>query len=153
MTFRPACQTGVRPPGSGLANGLSSVVLGTALALAILTAPACQGRGKGDGEPPVSLQWSVSPDPPLIGPAKVSIALTDTTTGEPVAGATVNVEGNMTHPGMQPVFGTGRETSPGHYEAPLQFTMGGDWLLLIDATLADGRTLQRQVDVRGVRAR
>jgi hypothetical protein len=54
---------------------------------------------------------------------------------------------------MQPVFAAAREVGPGRYEARLDLTMAGDWILLIDATLADGRTLRRQVSLPGVRAR
>ena len=103
--------------------------------------------------PEIELDWSVKPDPPRVGPATVSLALTDAKTGQPVRGAEVRLEGNMSHPGMKPVFGAARETGPGRYEAPIEFTMGGDWVILVDATLRDGRALQRQVDVRGVRSR
>jgi hypothetical protein len=43
--------------------------------------------------------------------------------------------------------------SPGTYEAPLELTMGGDWFLLIDATLPDGGSFHRQMDLPGVRPR
>jgi hypothetical protein len=65
----------------------------------------------------------------------------------------MRLEGNMSHPGMRPVFGTAREVAPGTYEAPLELPMGGDWFLLVDATLPDGGTLHRQVDLPGVRTR
>ncbi len=121
-------------------------LLGAALAWA-----GCQKQGHEDAS--IGLRWTLDPDPPVIGPATLALVLTDSTSGEPVTGAVVRVEGNMTHPGMKPVLGAGREVAPGRYEAPLQFTMGGDWVLLIDATLPGGRTLHRQVDVRGVRSR
>jgi hypothetical protein len=54
---------------------------------------------------------------------------------------------------MKPVFGTAKEVRPGRYEAPLEFTMGGDWFILVNATFPDGRRLERKVDVRGVRTR
>jgi hypothetical protein len=60
------------------------------------------------------------------------------------------VEGDMTHPGMVPVFGDARETQPGRYEAPLELTMGGDWVLTVTAELAGGGRLRRQVDLPGV---
>jgi hypothetical protein len=54
---------------------------------------------------------------------------------------------------MQPVSASARETAPGRYEARLQLTMAGDWFVLVEARLSDGRTLRRQVDLPGVRPR
>ncbi len=56
----------------------------------------------------------------------------------------------MAHPGMAPVFSDAHETSPGSYEAHVNFSMGGDWVLLLHVTLADGRKFDKQVDVKGV---
>jgi hypothetical protein len=51
---------------------------------------------------------------------------------------------------MSPVFGTSAETAPGVYTAHLDFNMEGDWVVLSHIKLADGRTIERQIDVRGV---
>ncbi|MCB0181714.1 MAG: FixH family protein, partial [Anaerolineae bacterium] len=85
-------------------------------------------------------------------PAAVVIQLTDEA-GQPLAGAKVELEGNMSHAGMTPVFSQAKEIEPGQYEAPLEFTMGGDWFILVKVTLPDGRQLERQVDVPGVETR
>ncbi|HYO16843.1 MAG TPA: FixH family protein [Thermoanaerobaculia bacterium] len=122
-----------------------------ALTVCLLAAGGCQPPA--DSAPEVALGWTVAPAPPVTGPATFSLTLTDTAAGQPVAGAAVRLEGNMSHAGMKPVFGTAREMAPGRYEAPLDFTMAGDWFVLVEARLRDGRTLQRQVDVRGVRPR
>ena len=111
----------------------------------------CQRAGSGDAA--FSVRWTLTPDPPRVGPATFSLTLTDSTTGRPASGARVQLEGNMTHPGMQPVFSAAREIAPGRYEAPLALSMGGDWFVLIDATFPDGRRLHRQVSVPGVRER
>jgi hypothetical protein len=58
----------------------------------------------------------------------------------------------MTHPGMSPEFAEAKELEPGRYEAPLEFTMAGDWLIIYHVTLQSGEKLDRQIDVRGVRA-
>lgn len=122
-----------------------------ALAACLVLGAGCQPPAQ--TAPEIKLDWLVKPDPPLVGPATVSLTLTDTKTGQPVRGAEVRLEGNMSHAGMKPVFGAAREAGPGRYEAPIEFTMGGDWFILIDVTLRDGRTLRRQADVRGVRSR
>ena len=72
--------------------------------------------------------------------------------GKPINGARINLEGNMSHPGMRPVFSEAREIESGRYEAPLEFTMRGDWFILFHITLPDGRKLQKQIDVKGVQS-
>lgn len=118
---------------------------------ACLIGLGCQPpAGDGSG---IALSWTVAPDPPATGPAAFSLTLTDEATGQPVERARVRLEGNMSHPGMKPVFGTAREVAPGRYEGALELTMAGDWILLVEAELRDGRSLRRQADLRGVRAR
>jgi hypothetical protein len=126
--------------------------LALTICLAAVSGSGC-GREKKAGEPPIGVAWELAPDPPAMGESTFFFTLTDSTTGSPVAGATVRLEGNMNHAGMKPVFSTAREIAPGQYEAPIEFTMGGDWFVSLEATLADGRVLHRQVDVPGVRAR
>jgi YtkA-like len=81
----------------------------------------------------------------------VSVKLRDAA-GAPLAGALVSLEADMSHPGMAPVFGAARERAPGQYQGSLEFAMSGDWVVLIHVTLPDGRTLERDVNVPGVRA-
>ena len=118
--------------------------------ITLLLVTGCR-RGQTSDISDIGLDLSVSPNPPTTGPAAVVIQLTDEA-GQPLAGATVELEGNMSHAGMTPVFSQAKEVEPGQYEAPLEFTMGGDWFILVKATLPDGRQLERQVDVPGVEA-
>lgn len=97
------------------------------------------------------MEWNVAPDPPRVGPATFSFSLADSA-GHPVEGAQVQLEANMSHAGMRPVFAQAEEGAPGRYSAPLEFTMGGDWFILIDAALPDGEVVQWQVSLRGVRS-
>ena len=97
------------------------------------------------------MDWTVTPQPPTAGPVLLALKLTDRDSGQPVPGAEVRIEGDMTHPGMKPVFGTAREVAPGRYEAPVELTMAGDWVFSIDARLPDGRGFERQFELRGVR--
>jgi len=69
-----------------------------------------------------------------------------------VSGARVELEGNMSHPGMSPVTGVAREIQSGKYRGTLQFTMAGDWIVLVNATLSDGERLQNQFELNGVRS-
>lgn len=58
----------------------------------------------------------------------------------------------MTHAGMSPSFAETKETDAGHYRAHLEFQMPGDWVLLLHITLSGGKKLERQIEVKGVRA-
>ena len=120
------------------------------VALACLALAGC--RGDADAAPEVKVAHEIAPSPPAVGPATVLLTLAGEG-GRPVAGAAVEVEGNMSHPGMVPVFANAAEVEPGRYRAETEFTMAGDWVLSVSARLPDGRTVRREVDVRGVKAR
>ena len=115
----------------------------------LLVLSAC-GRGIQD-LPDVAVELDLEPDPPRLGPATVTIALRNAD-GQPISGAAVEIEGNMSHAGMVPVLARASEVAPGRYQADLEFTMGGDWFLLVRADLPDGRSLERKIDVPGVDA-
>ena len=102
-----------------------------------------------DGPQGVSIEQSIAPQPVRSGDETVSIRLADAS-GQPLSHARIQVEGDMDHPGMAPVFSDAEETAPGSYRAPLTFTMGGDWVVLLHITLADGRRIERQWNVKGV---
>ncbi len=117
------------------------------LVLWILALAGC--RGQGVEQPDIAVTLAVTPEPPKVGPATLVVTLAGAD-GQPVTGATVKLEGNMSHAGMQPVFADATEVAPGRYEAPLEFTMGGDWFVLVRAILPDGRALEHKVDLPGV---
>lgn len=97
----------------------------------------------------LTLELEVSPSPPRIGEAKLTIQLSDAR-GVAVQDATLRIEGTMSHAGMSPEFADAAEVAPGRYEATLEFTMGGDWILLVDATTPDGAEHHWQRDVPNV---
>jgi len=99
----------------------------------------------------VTVELEISPRPPRAGLAAVTLRVADAS-GRPLSGARVSLEGNMLHAGMRPVFGEASESEPGRYRAPLEFTMGGDWVIHVRLTLPDGRKIERQFDVRGVQS-
>jgi hypothetical protein len=110
------------------------------------------GCRKASEKPPdVLIEHKIAPDPPRTGLATITIKLADSA-GKPINGARINLEGNMSHPGMRPVFSEAREVGSGRYEAALEFTMRGDWFILFHITLPDGQKLQRQIDVKGVQS-
>jgi len=103
-------------------------------------------------KPVVSFKYNVTPDPPSVGPENIDIELRDRN-GQPVSGASVELEGNMSHPGMSPVSSVAREIEAGKYRGTLQLTMAGDWIVLVNVTLSDGERLQNQLELNGVRSK
>jgi len=100
----------------------------------------CRGSGS-DGDSFLQMDLAISPTPPGVGPARLMITLHDTA-GTPVSGARIQVEGNMSHAGMVPVVDTANMSEPGHYLVrSFPFNMAGDWILTVDVTLPDGRTV------------
>lgn len=145
----------MRPLRSCPAPGLRLRRLGAfaSCALLLLFAAGCKPPAPPAPDASLALSWRVAPDPPVEGDLHLSFELTDTATKRPVAGATARIEANMSHPGMAPVLATAREVAPGRYESELDLTMAGDWFLLVELDLPDGRTLSRQIDLPGVRSR
>ena len=122
-------------------------VLSWLLALALVGGCA----GSSDPGPDVTLDLTVSPSPPRVGPSTLIVTMNDAA-GEPVSGARMELEGTMTHPGMKPEFADAVEVAPGTYQADMTFTMGGDWIIIVRCTLVDGSKLEREIEVRGVQA-
>jgi hypothetical protein len=99
----------------------------------------------------VDVRLTLTPSAPEVGiPGIIRITLQDSR-GRPMRGADLRVEAHMAHPGMAPVIGRAVEREADAYEVPLQFTMAGDWVLHVSGTLADGRRLDRWMDVQDVR--
>lgn len=99
----------------------------------------------------VQVDLTLDPSPPVVGDAEVSLKLTDSS-GAPLKGADLRVEGNMNHAGMKPSFADLEEVEPGSYAGTLKFTMGGDWFLLVTGKTLDGKNVDAKIDVPGVKA-
>lgn len=113
----------------------------------LLVAGGCSPVGQSIAETEVRLE--LTPNPPRVGTAQLALTLTDAA-GQPLETDSLEVEGNMNHAGMVPVFATLRPTTAGRYEGSLEFTMAGDWFLLVSGQLADGRRVDQKIDVPGV---
>ena len=103
-------------------------------------------------DPDVQVAIRFNPSPPAVGSSTLDVTLTDAS-GRPLRITDLAVEGDMNHSGMKPVFARLKETAPGHYTGRLDFTMGGDWLLLFSGDKADGGHFEKRTDVRGVIAK
>ncbi len=109
-------------------------------------AGACHRPAPADN---VTFEWTLTPMPPGVGTAVLTMHVLDGNR-RPVRGARIRVEGHMSHPGMAPVLAQARERDPGVYEADLQFTMRGDWILLVEGTLPNRSGIAHRIDVPGV---
>lgn len=95
------------------------------------------------------MHCEITPQPVRVGPASVALTLA-TQSGAPVSGASVKIEGDMAHAGMGPVFAQAQAAGPGKYAGTINFTMPGDWVLSVQASLPSGARFERRVNVRGV---
>ena len=85
-----------------------------------------------------------------MGDAVITLQVRDSA-GNPVTDAIILVEGTMTHAGMQPVIVGTEARGEGMYVTEgFKFTMGGDWVILVHATFADGSTAEQRIDLKGV---
>lgn len=119
------------------------------LILLILLILAVAGCARASDQPvsdEVTVTLEVLPDPAVVGGATVIVTLADAA-GNPIEDAAVNVKGDMNHAGMVPVLASAEQGPGAVYEMPFQWTMGGSWIITVEATLADGTTVTRRFDV------
>lgn len=95
----------------------------------------------------ITIAVTVEPEPPATGEAALIVTLTDPQ-GQPVAGAQVSARGDMTHPGMVPVLAEAECDDTGRCDIPFEWTMGGDWIVDITATLPDGTAVTQRFEYR-----
>lgn len=93
-----------------------------------------------------AVTMAIEPSPPAVGPGTVAATLNDPE-GQPVDGAHLEIEANMSHAGMVPVLASTTESRTGHYRVPLQWTMAGDWYVDLKFTLPDGSRVVRRYPV------
>lgn len=119
-------------------------------ALALLLGAACSRGADGSSNGGIQATLDVSPSPPAVGPAQLTLRLTGLD-GAPVSGAALEIEGNMSHAGMQPVFVEAVEDEPGRYVSRgFEFIMAGDWIITVSGELADGSEFRQTFDLGGV---
>jgi hypothetical protein len=127
----------------GLTRGLAGIVYAATLLQTGCSRPVASSAL-------AAIEHEISPEPIRVGSAAIILKLSDAT-GKPVTGAHIAIETDMSHAGMRPGFAEAKEAQAGCYNAPLEFQMAGDWVILLHITLPDGTKLERQIDVRGVR--
>jgi hypothetical protein len=136
----------VEPP-LGIVRRLAIVAFASAGLLAL---GGCHQAARERGD--LVIESEISPQPLETGPVILNLTARDAA-GRPVTGARIELEGDMSHPGMAPVFGKATEGGEGHYSGRVDLPMGGDWVILMHVTLVGGRKIERQIDLKGVRAK
>jgi hypothetical protein len=107
-----------------------------------MSGSACRAGG-------LSGDWGVSLEIEPLAPVvdrnvHVAIALTDGFE-RPWAGASLQVEAHMEHPGMAPVIVSAVERGPGVHATDLKFTMAGSWVVYVTGQLPDGRRIRSRM--------
>ena len=98
----------------------------------------------------VRVNWNVQPPRPSAGVAVVvQLKLVDADAA-PLTGAKLQCAAQMSHPGMAPIIATTVERGPGTYEARLQFSMAGDWVLVASGELPNGQRIESSFRVPDV---
>jgi hypothetical protein len=123
------------------------LVLGAAVC-GVCSAACDRGVASADD---VSVEWKMTPRLPIVGTAAIGEMTLRDHARRPVRGARLQIEGHMSHPGMAPVIAAAAERGDGVYEVRLQFTMSGDWILLVTGSLPDGRRLNHRIDTTHAR--
>lgn len=82
---------------------------------------------------------------PAAGPIVLYLRVLDTA-GDALDNATVHARADMIHAGMVPLFLEASAAGNGLYALPIEWTMTGDWIVTVEATVPDGRRATRQFD-------
>ena len=94
----------------------------------------------------VNITLAVEPDTPAVGSSNLHITLTDGN-DTPINDAVLEIRGDMSHAGMEPVLANAEAGQAGVYKVPFEWTMAGDWIVTVTATLPEGRIATREFDL------
>jgi hypothetical protein len=115
-----------------------------AVALAGSLTVACRTSAQKDETIQVSLIAPLFPPP--SGPGQLTFRLSDLN-NQPIDAAVLDIRGDMDNPGMVPVLTQVDGGDGGTYRAPIEWTMAGDWIVTVEATLDDGRRTIQTFDL------
>jgi hypothetical protein len=84
--------------------------------------------------------------PPPAGDGRLAFRLSDEN-DQPIDTAALHIRGDMTDEGMLPIEASVASGDGGVYRVPVRWTMAGDWIITVEATLNDGRRVARSFDL------
>lgn len=101
---------------------------------------------------PYRVSMYTEPILPIVGDAVVVIRISKAPDNTPINDVQkIAIKADMTHAGMAPVLAeTTSAGEDGYYRIPITFTMAGDWVIGITATLADGTIITHSASVAGI---
>ncbi|MCL4255148.1 MAG: FixH family protein [Anaerolineae bacterium] len=122
------------------------------LMLLVFLIAGCRNSLTQDNNSPFRVTVYTDPILPHVGDATVIIRLSAAPDNTPINDAQkIAVKADMTHAGMTPVLAETTQTGEdGYYRIPITFTMAGDWVLDISATLADGTVINYATSIAGI---
>lgn len=121
---------------------LTAVPLFLLLLPTFLLLTACSGRNSqqtNDND----IRIITAVESTTVGKTILLVTVTDAA-GAPINDADISVKGDMSHAGMVPVLANSTGGDNGIYEMPFEWTMGGDWVVTVEAVLPDGRSTTQQ---------
>ena len=121
------------------------------LGVALVAGALLLGCGPPRSTDDVRVQWALDPAAPSASIDTIARITVHDERRQPVTGARLQLEAHMSHPGMAPVVGRFTDRGGGAYDTRLQFSMAGDWVLVVTGELPDGRRITRSLPVAGVR--
>lgn len=127
---------------------LTKQILPLIIILLVTLLSACGGRNSSQTNSS-NYDISIEAESTNLGQTNLMVTVRNEN-GEPINDAIVNIKGDMTHAGMQPVLGDTSSADNGVYTIPYEWTMAGDWFVTIDVTFADGSTATERVDFSGI---
>lgn len=92
------------------------------------------------------MTFEVEPNPPGVGPSRLTITLTDKE-GQPINQANLEIVGAMPQENIQLKMTKTQLKADGVYEAPFIWSTVGDWVLTVKATLPNNQIAERAFDV------
>lgn len=93
----------------------------------------------------IGIDYEPDNDPALAGEGTVIVTVTDAE-GQPISGASVSLIATMDHEGMVPVMGHATSEEDGEYMIPINWTMAGDWQVVVTVETEDDRTNEATFD-------
>ena len=121
-------------------------MIGAAILLGALSSCGRMERADPTTQDTYIVTMVIEPSPPAVGPGALTLTLKDQA-GQPIDGARLEIEANMSHAGMVPVLASTAESRAGLYRVPLLWTMAGDWTVDLKFTLPDGPRVARRYPV------
>lgn len=115
--------------------------------LAVLLLLGC--RRQAESDPVVVMTYQITPQPVRVGVEDISLLLKDANS-KPINGTQIELEADMSHPGMAPMFVESVEIGEGRYQGKINLTMPGDWVVLVHMTLPNQLKVEREIQLKGV---